>query len=85
MTQHQQAIRIAEIKHHLRLRQHLNATCPHCAADLVDQLKTAAYDWQDFSPPSIVVIDCHTCEAELTFDLHWNAVLVRAEQIEDTP
>ena len=90
MTQHEQVIRAQqitdqrirarEITEHNRQRQRLNATCPECATDLLDELKTAAHDWGGYGPPSTVTIDCHACEAELTFRLHWNAVLTSATQ-----
>ncbi len=56
-------------------REQLNATCPYCGADVLDELSLAA---NVSVTPSRAMIECPDCARETEFDLAWEPVLCGA-------
>jgi len=50
------------------------ALCPDCGADVLDELRESAHDWDGcgYDLPASTEFECPGCEKELTFDLEWS-------------
>lgn len=62
-------------------RATLNATCPHCEADVLDKFEEVAFDWGGFGPANTAAFDCPGCGKMIMFRLHWETFLTKAEFI----